>query len=95
MTFLYHDSDRVDRGWRDFVPLELPPYAQAIPTQSRLQAPGNIQPPITANATYQPQSIKISENYQGGHILNLKKDGIYPSEHIKNRQHNFQVSGLS
>ena len=24
MTFLYHDSDRTTRGWRDFVPLEFP-----------------------------------------------------------------------
>ena len=27
MTFLYHDSNRWDRGWRDFVPFEFP-YAQ-------------------------------------------------------------------
>ena len=26
MTFLYHDSNRIERGWRDFVPVELPPY---------------------------------------------------------------------
>ena len=24
MTFLYHDSERWDRGWRDFVPFEFP-----------------------------------------------------------------------
>jgi len=24
MTFLYHDSDQTTRGWRDFVPFELP-----------------------------------------------------------------------
>jgi len=28
MTFLYHDSDRTTRGWRDFVPIELPQSSQ-------------------------------------------------------------------
>ena len=31
MTFLYHDSDRNERGWRDFVPFEFPPYDKPQP----------------------------------------------------------------
>jgi len=33
MTFLYHDSNRTDRGWRDFIPIELPQSAQANATE--------------------------------------------------------------
>ena len=31
MTFLYHDSDRMDRGWRDFVPIEMPAFMDKKP----------------------------------------------------------------
>ena len=30
MTFLYHDSNKWERGWRDFIPVEMPQWADAV-----------------------------------------------------------------
>ena len=30
MTFLYHESDKTNRGWRDFVPVEFPQKIDAM-----------------------------------------------------------------
>ncbi len=41
MTFLYHDSDRTTRGWRDFIPLELPGFLEQATNNTRSAAMAN------------------------------------------------------
>ena len=38
MTFLYHDSNKWNRGWRDFVPFEMPNSIDQMLKQRRKRA---------------------------------------------------------